>query len=108
MRLEVAVGGDRAEQPGELGVLDHVALAEEDAARRIEAGREQDRRGVVGALAQLHRVELDGDRVQVDDAVDGVAAVLPRDVLRDRADVVAEVLATGRLDAGEDAHGAGG
>ncbi len=81
-----------------------VALAEEDAALRVEAGGEQDRGRVVEALAQLGGVVGDGDRVQVDDAEDALAALLAGDVLRDRADVVAEVLAPGRLDAGEDAH----
>ena len=51
---------------------------------------------------------VDRDRVQVDDAVDRrVRAVLALDVLQDRADVVAEMLAPGRLDAGEDDHAAG-
>ena len=72
-------------------------------------GGEQDRRRVVDARAQLGRVVGDGRRVQVDDAVDRrVAAVLAGDVLRDRADVVAEVLAAGRLDAGEDGEGHAG
>jgi hypothetical protein len=84
-------------------VLAHVGLAEEDAARRIEPGGEQNRGGVKHPLTQVGRVVGDRDRVQVDDAVDRrVAAVLPLDVLADRADVVAEVLAAGRLDAGED------
>ncbi len=101
--VEVAVGGDRREQPGQLGVLAHVGLAEEDAALWVEAGGEQDRGRVVEPLAQLDRVVGDRDRVQVDDAEDRrVAAVLPLDVLADRTDVVAEVLAPGRLDAGED------
>jgi hypothetical protein len=44
--------------------------------------------------------------VQVDDAVDRrIAAVLALHVLQDRPDVVAEVLAPGGLDAGEDDHG---
>ncbi len=85
-------------------MLVHVALAEEDAALRVEARGEQDRGRVVEALAQLARVERDRDRVQVDDAVDRLAALLAGDVLGDRADVVAEVLAPGRLDSGEDAH----
>ncbi len=103
--VEVAVGGDRREQPGQLGVLADVGLAEEDAALGVEAGGEQDRGRVVEALAQLGRVVGDRDRVQVDDAEDRrVAAVLALDVLADRADVVAEVLAAGRLDAGEDAR----
>ena len=88
-------------------MLADVALAEEDAALGIEPGGEQDRGGVVDALAQLGRVVVDGDRVQVDDAVDrrrrgSARAVLAVDVLADRADVVAEVLAPGRLDAAED------
>ena len=97
------MGGDRGEQPGQLGVLAHVGLAEEDAALGVEAGGEQDRGGVVDALAQFGRVVGDRDRVQVDDAEDRrVAPVLALDVLADRADVVAEVLAAGRLDAAED------
>ena len=85
-------------------MLVHVGLAEEDAALGVEARREQDCRRVVDKLGQLPRVERNGQRVQVDDAVDRLAAVLPRDVLDDRADVVAEVLAPRRLDAGEDPH----
>ena len=97
--------GDRGEQPGQLGVLADVGLAEEDAALGVEAGGEQDRRRVVEALAQLGGLVGDGDRMQVDDAEDRrVAALLPLDVLADRADVVAEVLAPGRLDSAEDDH----
>ena len=104
MRCEPPEFGDAREQPGQLGVLAHVALAKEDAARRVEARGEQDRRRVVHALAQLRGVVGDGQRVQVDDAEDALAALLARDVLGDRADVVAQVLAPGGLDAGEDAH----
>ena len=104
--LEPAEFGDAREQPGQLGVLVHVALAEEDAAGRVQPGREQDRRRVVEALAQLRGVVGDGQRVQVDDAEDPLAAVLAGDVLGDRADVVAQVLAPRGLDAGEDPHGA--
>ena len=100
--------GDARQQPGQLGVLGHVALAKQDAARRVEARGEQDRGRVVEALAQLGRLVGDGDRVQVDDAEDALAALLARDVLGDRADVVAQVLAPRGLDAGEDAHGAPG
>ena len=56
------------------------------------------------ARAQLCRLVGDRDRVQVDDAVDGLAAVLAFHVLDDRADVVAQVLAAGGLDSREDAH----
>ena len=69
----------------------------------------QDRRRVEDARAQLGRLVGDGRRVEVDDAVDRrVAAILAGDVLHDRADVVAEVLAAGGLDAGEDREGHAG
>jgi hypothetical protein len=42
--------------------------------------------------------------VQIDDAEEGLAVVLGRDVLAHRADVVADVLGAGCLDAGEDTH----
>ena len=89
-------------------MLADVALAEEHAAIGIEPGGEQRRGRVVDPLAQLRGVVGDGDRMQVDDAVDrvlpgpGVELVLPDHVLANRADVVAEVLAPGRLDAAED------
>ena len=81
MRLRSPYAVTRREQPGQLGVLVHVGLAEEDAALGIEAGGDQDRGRVVEPLAQLGRVLRDGDRVQVDDAVDRLAAVLALDVL---------------------------
>ena len=65
----------------------------------------QDRGRVVEPLAQLAGVVGDGDGVQVDDAEDALAALLACHVLDDRADVVAEVLAPGGLNAREDAHG---
>ena len=106
--LEVAVGGDRREQPAELRVLGHVGLAEQDAAVGIEAGGHQHRRRVEHVAGQRVRVVGHARGVKVDDAVDrGVAALLALEVAADGADVVAEVLAAGRLDAAEDAHGAG-
>ena len=105
---ELAERGDGGQQPAQLSVLVHVGLAEEEAALRVEAGGEQHRGGVQQALAKISRVVGDGDRVEVDDAVDRLAPVLPGHVLRYRADVVAQVLATGGLNAREDAHGGGG
>ena len=47
-----------------------------------------------------------GDRVQIDHAIDALVAVLQRDPVAQRAEVVAEMGDAGRLDAGEDAlHG---
>jgi len=107
--VQLAERGDRREQPAQLGVLLHVALAEQDALLRVQARRDQRRERVVDAVAQLGRVVGDGDRVQIDDAVEALVtgrrcALLALDVLADRADVVAEVLAAGGLDPAEDAH----
>jgi hypothetical protein len=101
---QLAICSDRGQQPTELGVLSHVRLAEEDATGWIEPGGQQDRSRVVEALAEFGGVEPDRDGVEVDDAVDRLAHILERDVGADRPQVVAEVLATGRLDAGEHAH----
>ena len=107
--VEVAVGGDRREQPGELGVLADVGLAKEDAALRVEPRGDQDRGGVVEALAQLGRARR-GPRSRAGRRCSRSPRrrrpVLALDVLADRADVVAEVLAPGRLDAAEDPHAA--
>jgi hypothetical protein len=104
--LQLAVRRDRRQQPAQVRVLVDVALAKEDAAFGIEAGREQQGGGVEHPQAQVDGVVGQRRRVQVHDAVDRrIAAILPRDVLRDRADVVAEVLAAGRLDAAEDDGG---
>ena len=100
------MGGDRREQPAELGVLVDVGLAKEDAALGIETRGEKDRGRVVEALAELGGFVGDRDRVQVDEAEDAVAALLAFDVLGDRPDVVAQVLSPRGLDAAEDPHGA--
>src|SRR5919108_3378638 len=104
--LQVAVGGDRAQQPGQLRVLVKVGLAEEDAASGIEPGGDHHGRGVEHVLRQGLGVVGDARGVQVDDAVDRrIAAFLTGQVAPDRADVVAHVLAARGLDAAEDAHG---
>ena len=52
----------------------HVALREDGRALRVEPGREQHRGQVERALAQVGRVVVDRDRVQVDDAEERLAA----------------------------------
>ena len=101
---ELSEPGDGREQPSGLCVAGDVALQEERAALGCEPDGEEQRGQVEGAVVQLLRVVLDRDRVEVDDAEVGVALLLGRDVLAHRADVVADVLGTRRLDAGEDAH----
>ena len=77
-------------------------LDEQRAPLRVEAQREQLGGRDAGALAQRLRVVLDGDRVQVDDAVERVVVVLQRHPLPQRTEVVAEMeRVRGGLDAGE-------
>src|SRR5581483_5285907 len=102
---ELSVARDGREQPGGLGVRGHVALAERRRTVRIETGREQERREVERSAAEVLGVVVDGDRVQVDDAEEAVAALLRGGVLAEAADQVAEVLGARRLDAGKDPHG---
>ena len=86
------------------GVLGHVALDEERRTVRIDAAGDQERGEVQRRLAQLVGILRDGDRVQVDDRSRSIGVVLLRHPAADRADVVPEVLVSGRLDAREDAH----
>ena len=96
---ELSEPGDGREQPSRLGVRRHMALQEERRALRLEADGEEQRRQVERAVVEVLRVVVDGDRVQVDDAEEGVARLLRRDVLAHRADVVADVFGTRGLDA---------
>ena len=89
--------------PAQLGVLVHLALGEEDAALGVEPGGDEQQDELAGLGPQLVGVAGDRQGVEVDDAVDGVALVEARRPAADRAQVVAEVDVTGRLDAGEDA-----
>ncbi len=101
---ELAVARHAREQPRRLGVRGHVALDEDDRALGIEPGGKEQRGQVERGVAQLGRVVVGRDRVQVDDAEEPVAALLRRRVLAEPARVVAEVLRARRLDAGEDPH----
>ena len=103
IRFSQPMPGDAVEDPGELGVRRHLGLVEEDRALRVEAAGDVGRGQLAGGLAQLLRVLPDGDRVQVDDAVDRLMAVLHRAQAAERAEIVAERQVARRLDAGKDA-----
>src|SRR3954447_17133922 len=81
-----------------------VALQEDDRPFRIEPGRKEHRRQAESAPAQLLRVVLDRDRVEVDDAEQRLALLLRRRVLAEAAAVVAERRLARRLDAREDSR----
>ena len=82
----------------------HVALHEHGRALGVEPGREHQRGQIERARAQILGIVGDGDRVQVDDAEEGVALLLGCGVLAEAPRVVAEVLGAGGLNAGKDLH----
>ena len=85
-------------------MLGHVTLHEHDGPLGSSPAPNSCAAATPGPAPQLGRVLRDRDRVQVDDAVDGVVGVLQRNPLTQRAQVVAEVERVGRgLDTGEDA-----
>ena len=93
--------------PRQLAVLDDVALDEDRGDVGIEPDRVHHRRHAERVVADHARRLGDGERVQVDDAVERVADVLVVGPVPQRTQVVAEVDVTGRLDAREHAgHGA--
>ncbi len=101
--LDPADRHDRVEDPGQLGVLRMVGLADQGAAPRIEAHGKQVEHHLVRQPPQLGTVVHGGQRVVVDDSVDRVELVLHADVVDLRAQVVPQVRGPGRLDPAEDA-----
>ena len=68
---------------------------------RIDAAGDERRGDLADGARQLGRVLPDRDRVQIDDAIDAVVAVLQLDEALDGAEIIAEVQVAGRLHAGE-------
>src|SRR5207244_11668205 len=91
------------EEPGQLGVRGHVALHEQHASGRVEPRRHQQHCGLARAPGELGGGVRHHHRVEVDDAVDRVLAVLVGHPAPHRAEVVAEVHLARRLDPGEHA-----
>ena len=104
---QLADGRRALEQPGQPRVLRHVALDEEGAAVGIEPDGEQVEGGVERVRTQLGRVDLDGEGVQVDHAVEGVVALLERHPVPEGPEIVSQGEVARGGDAGEDpVHGA--
>ncbi len=78
------------EQPGQPGVLGNVALHEQGATVGVQTDGEQVQRGVQRVGAQLGRVDLGGEGVEVDHEVEGVVAVLEGNPLPEGPEVVPE------------------
>ena len=92
-------------QPGQLGRLGHVRLDEERRLLGVEAQRQHGDDHVEGVAAELLGVADAGQRVVVGDEVVGVVLALEVDELPERAEVVADVQGTRRLDSRQNAHG---
>ena len=84
---------------GELGVLAHGGLDENDRALGINAGGDISGGDFAAAAGQLFRIGSRGDGVQIDDAIDALVLILQRDKLLQRAEIIAEMQAVGRLHA---------
>ena len=93
------------ENPGELGMAGDLALVEHDVLLRIDAGGDERRGDLAGVARELGRaaphVDPLRDRVHVDDAIDAVVRLLHLHEVDDRAEVIAEMQITRRLDAGK-------
>jgi hypothetical protein len=85
-------------------VLLHVALPEKDGSIHVDAGRDEDRDYIEDVLREQFMVIRHGDRVQVDDAVDGLSTLLAFQVPSNCAKIVTKVLCACRLDPLLDEH----
>ena len=106
--VEPAHPRSAGEQPFELGMRGDARLVEQRRAVGVDA-RGNERGGHLDRVAGEHGgLDRDGDRVQVGEEEQTVIArlhaVLHRDPLLDRAQIVAEVEVAGGLDAGDDAQ----
>ena len=100
---QLAERGHAVEDPGEPAVLRHVALHEQDAALRVEAGGHEQRRELTAAVGELIALVRHRHRMEVDDAIHGVVAVLVVDPAANGPQVVAEMQVARGFDAGEHA-----
>ena len=82
-------------------MLGHVALDEQGAALGVEPGGQQVEGGLEGPGPQLGRIDVEGEGVEVDDAVEGVVDVLVGHPVADGPEVVPQVEVAAGLEAGE-------
>ncbi len=94
---QIAVPGNRIQNPHELGVFRHVRLHEERRLRRVDARSEIDLRDLERLLPELRRILRHRDRMQVDDREERLVLVLKRDPLPDRSEIIADMGIARRL-----------
>ncbi len=105
---QLAERRDHRKRQVQLGHFWHVALDKDDgAARRVHPSRQPVQHHLGGPLAQVLGVAQRGERVPVHHAIDAFVIVLQRDIVLNRAEIVAQVLPPRRARAGKDStfHG---
>ena len=95
--VEPAEARDAIEDPGQFGVLGHLALVEHDMLCGIDPTGDEGRGDLPDRVGQLGGVLPHRDRVQIDDAINAVVAVLQFDEALDGAEIVAEMQVAGGL-----------
>ena len=99
--VEPAHARDAVEDPGQFGVLGHLALVEDDVLLRVDAAGDEGGGHFAGGARQLGRVLPDRDGVHVDHAIDAVVVFLQRHEFGDGAEIIAEMQVAGRLHPGK-------
>jgi hypothetical protein len=79
------------EHPGELGVLRHARLVEDDVLVGIDAGRDIGGGHFARRAPQFVRLLPDGDGVHVDHAIEALMRLLHFDIALDGAEVIAQM-----------------
>ena len=92
-----AHAGDAVEDPGELRVLGHHRLVEDDLLGAVDAGRQEGRGDLARLRGKLGGLLPDRDRVLVDHAVEALVVVLQAREVADRAEIIAEMEIAGGL-----------
>ena len=90
----------------QFGDLRHIGLRENDRARGVDTRRQPVKYHVAAVAGDPPRLLDRRQRVIIHDAEEALRLVLQGDVVLDRAEIVADMLATRRPRAAEDAPGA--
>ena len=90
------------QHPGQFGVLGNRRLHHQRGMLGVDADRQQHPGQLLDLGAQLLRILINRDRVQVDDAVDAIVVVLDLGPVLQRAKIISDVRAAGGLNAGKD------
>ena len=102
--LEQSHRRDGGQNPGELGDLRHIGLAEERGPFRIEPAGEKIERHAPAVFPQRLRILQAGERVIIGDEIKRLALGLERDRRPHHAEIIPDVENAAGLNAGKNAH----